>query len=101
MLGVQLRMSSNGEASAALADCLGAGIPTITTGLGWTLELPDDAVIRVPRHVAPAVLAEEMESLVADHRRRTILSNAARAYAREFSVEAVAARYLEVLTVDA
>jgi glycosyltransferase involved in cell wall biosynthesis len=99
-LAVQLRMTSNGEASAAVADCLGAGIPTITTGLGWTFEIAPDALVRVPRDVAPAVLAGKIESLLADPRQRAVMSRGARAYARDSSFDAVAKRYLEVLGVD-
>jgi hypothetical protein len=47
-LAVQLRVVSNGEASAAAAECLGAGIPTVVTDHGWFHELPDEAVIKVP-----------------------------------------------------
>ena len=97
ILAIQLRMSSNGEASAAVADCLGAGLPTITSALGWTLELPDDAIVRVPRDIAPAVLAEEMDGLIAHPKRRAALSAAARRHARTVSFDEVARRYLEVL----
>ncbi len=34
-LAVQLRALSNGEASAAVADCLAAGAPTVVSDLGW------------------------------------------------------------------
>src|SRR5262249_15989215 len=42
-MAVQLRTVSNGEASAAVADCLATGLPTVATDLGWVSELPADA----------------------------------------------------------
>jgi glycosyltransferase involved in cell wall biosynthesis len=96
-IAVQLRLTSNGEASASVADCLGAGVPTITTGLGWSLELPHDTVVRVPRDVAPGVLAAEIGALLGDPRRRAQLSRAARTYARKVNFDEVAKCYLEAL----
>jgi glycosyltransferase involved in cell wall biosynthesis len=96
-LAVQLRLTSNGEASAAVSDALGAGLPTIATAQGWTLELPGDALVRVPRDVAPTILAAEISELLNDSARRHALSKAARAYARATTYERIAQRYLEVL----
>ena len=47
-VAVQLRTLSNGEASAAVADCLAAGLPTIASDLGWASELPGSAVAHLP-----------------------------------------------------
>ena len=47
-LAVQLRASFSGEASAAVGDCLAAGVPMIVTDVGWLGELPDDAAVRSP-----------------------------------------------------
>jgi len=93
-LAVQLRAISNGEASAAVADCLAAGLPTIVTDLGWTGELPRDAV----RHITPEppapLLAEQIDALIADPRERAELSAGALAFARQHSFATVAQAYL-------
>jgi glycosyltransferase involved in cell wall biosynthesis len=99
-VAVQLRLMSNGEASAAVADALGAGLPTVATAHGWTLELPSDALVRVPRDVAPAVLASEIDGLLSDQSRRIALSRAATTYAAATTYETVAQRYLEVLELQ-
>ncbi|HVF32900.1 MAG TPA: glycosyltransferase [Acidimicrobiales bacterium] len=51
-VAVQLRASTNGESSAAVADCLAASLPTIVTGIGAARSLPAAAVVRVPPDVA-------------------------------------------------
>lgn len=99
-LAVQLRTTTNGEASGAVCDCLGAGLPTIVTELGWTTELPDDVVERVPTDVTPAVLAAAIDRLLADSSARAALTSAARAYAADNSYENVARRYLPLLGVS-
>jgi glycosyltransferase involved in cell wall biosynthesis len=99
-VAVQLRTMTNGEASAAIGDCLGASIPTIATGLGWTTELPGDVLVRVPPDVTPAVLGDAIEELLDDRGRRAELGAAARAYAVRTSYEAVAGRYLDILGLE-
>jgi glycosyltransferase involved in cell wall biosynthesis len=74
---VQLRARSNGESSAAVADALANGIPIIATDLGATSELPDDVLVKIPRDVTPAELADTIETLVEDESRRAALSRAA------------------------
>jgi glycosyltransferase involved in cell wall biosynthesis len=96
-LAVQLRRVSNGEASGAICDCLAAGLPTIVTDLGWTSELPRDAVVHTAPGISPELLAVRMEELIADTPRRTALSAAALRHAGENSFERVAAEYLETL----
>lgn len=96
-VAVQLRTTTNGEASAAVCDCLGAGVPTVATALGWTTELPDDALELVPPDSTPALLAAKLEALIADRGRRDALTDAARTYAQANSYEAVARQYLDVL----
>jgi glycosyltransferase involved in cell wall biosynthesis len=96
-LAVQLRLISNGEASAAIADCLSAGVPTLATDLGWTAELPDDVVMKVGLGVTGDQLAAAISGLVADRARQQALSNAALEYARGCSFATVAEAYLDVL----
>jgi glycosyltransferase involved in cell wall biosynthesis len=96
-LAAQLRTVTNGEASGAVCDCLGAGVPTLVTDLGWATELPADVAVRVPSGTPPATLASIIERLLADPDRRLRLEAAARAYAAETSFANVARRYLDVL----
>ncbi len=98
-LAVQLRTVSNGEASAAIADCLAAGVPTIVTDLGWMSELPPSSVVHVPPATAPELLAQVMEDLIVDTPRRIALSRAALAHARASSFERVASEYIEALAL--
>jgi glycosyltransferase involved in cell wall biosynthesis len=96
-LAVQLRTLSNGEASAAIADCLAAGAPTVVTDIGWARELPDGVVARVARESSATVLAAELDALLGDRPARAALSAHARRYASEHSFERVASAYLQAL----
>jgi glycosyltransferase involved in cell wall biosynthesis len=98
-LAVQLRTTSNGEASGAICDCLAAGLPTIVTDLGWTGELPRDVVAHTPPDAPPELLAALMEQLLVDTARRTALSQRAMAHARACSFERVAGEYLSALAL--
>jgi glycosyltransferase involved in cell wall biosynthesis len=99
-VAVQLRTITNGEASGAVCDCLGAGVPTIVTELGWTTELPEAVVERVPPDTTPAFLGGAIDRLLDEPARREALTAAARAYAAETSYAAVADRYLDVLGLN-
>jgi glycosyltransferase involved in cell wall biosynthesis len=92
-VAVQLRTVSMGETSGSVADCLGAGIPTIASAVGSTRELPDDVLVKVEPDVSAAALADELEALLGDDRRRADLGHAARAHAREHPF-AESARFL-------
>jgi glycosyltransferase involved in cell wall biosynthesis len=96
-LAVQLRLISNGEASAAVADCLAAGLPTIVTNLGWTGDLPATAVAKVPVDVTAEQLADLLAALSEDGTRRTAMSQAALDHARSCSFATVAEAYLAAL----
>jgi len=99
-LAVQLRVVSNGEASAAVCDCLAAGIPTIVSDIGWMGELPREAVVHVPLDVDAEPLSECMYGLLVEQPARAALSSAALAHARERSFERVAGAYLAALDLD-
>ena len=99
-LAVQLRLVSNGEASAAIADCLAAGLPTLITDIGWAGELPASAVARVPVGIAPAALAERIERLLAHDVQRAALSAAALDHVRASSFANVADAYMEALQLS-
>jgi glycosyltransferase involved in cell wall biosynthesis len=96
-IAVQLRTLSNGEASAAVADCLAAGLPTVATDIGWAGELPQRAISLIAPGAAPAVLAERLERLLAEVQIRQDLSDGAIAHARSSSFARVAEAYLEAL----
>jgi glycosyltransferase involved in cell wall biosynthesis len=99
-LAVQLRLASNGEASAAVADCLSYGLPTIVTDLGWAGELPDAAVAKQPLGIEPAQLKDRMLWLLTEPAERRLLSEAALEYARECSFARVADAYVDALGLD-
>ena len=99
-IAVQLRTLSNGEASAAVADCLAAGLPTITSEVGWAAELPEGAVSLVPPDVAPTLLAGRLEELIDDQAARQTLSDEALAHARACNFPQVAEAYLQALQLD-
>jgi glycosyltransferase involved in cell wall biosynthesis len=99
-LAVQLRLVSNGEASAAIADCLSAGLPTLVTDLGWAGELPADVVSHVPASTEPAQLALLIQRLLADDPRRAALGRAALDHARAHSFARVADAYLAALELE-
>jgi glycosyltransferase involved in cell wall biosynthesis len=96
-LAVQLRLTTNGEASAAAADCLAAGVPTIVTNIGWLGDLPDDAVGKVEIGVSPQRLSVQMNELLGDPTRRSALTQGALAHAEQSSFAKVAETYLEML----
>ncbi len=96
-LAVQLRTISNGEASAAVADCLAAGLPTVASEMGWAAELPAKAISLIPVDAPPTSLADRLEKLIGDREARQALSEGALAYARECSFSRVAEVYLSAL----
>ncbi len=96
-LAVQLRLISNGEASAAVADCLAVGLPTMVTDVGWLGELPSSAVSKVPVGVSAHQLATRMIALVRDRGQWSSISHHARSLAGNASFANVAEAYLEAL----
>jgi glycosyltransferase involved in cell wall biosynthesis len=96
-LAVQLRLVSNGEASAAVADCLASGLPTIVTDLAWTSELPSDVVEKVPLSAGPHQLKDRMLRLLSDSHKRAAMSRFALEHARDCSFSRVAEAYLDAL----
>ena len=68
-LGLQLREVSNGEASAAVTDCIAARLPLLVSDLGWYGELPAGVAARVPPRIAAAELCERITALLDDRRR--------------------------------
>jgi glycosyltransferase involved in cell wall biosynthesis len=99
-LAVQLRRSFNGEASAAVGECLASGVPTVATDLGWLRELPRSAVELVPASASDEELAQVIADLLADPDRRARLSAAGRAFADRQSFTAIARALLDALFAD-
>jgi len=96
-LAVQLRVVSNGEASAAVTECLAAGLPTIVTDQGWAAELPVAAAIKLPVELTAPVLAGAVRSVIDAPDFAASLSKAGREHAAANSFGAVSQRYLELL----
>lgn len=65
-IAVQLRKWSNGESSAALADTLAAGIPTVVSEVGTFHEIADDLVVKVEPDLPAARLGAALAALLHD-----------------------------------
>jgi glycosyltransferase involved in cell wall biosynthesis len=99
-VAVQLRAGFAGEASAAVGDCLAAGVPTIVSNVGWMAELPDDTVVKLdtaPEASGSAKLTGELTALLDDAERRQALSHRAAAYAADHTFARTAAALVAVL----
>ena len=97
-VAIQLRALMNGESSAAVADCLAAGVPTLVTDLGWARELPDSCVVRVPRDITAAALASEIARLLDDEARMEALRCEGIGHARNHSFATTAELLHRVLS---
>jgi glycosyltransferase involved in cell wall biosynthesis len=101
-VALQLRSTTNGEASAALGECLSAGLPTIVRRAGFFAELDPGAVVHVDRNADASELAVLIASLVADPARRDQIGAAARSLAHRHDFDDVAHALLSILRrVDA
>jgi glycosyltransferase involved in cell wall biosynthesis len=92
---VQLRVSTNGESSAAVTDALAAGLPVVTNVHAAT-ELPAGTVALVPSDVDPAALAAELRSVLVPDR-LAALADAGHALARSWGFADVADRLLQLV----
>jgi glycosyltransferase involved in cell wall biosynthesis len=81
-LAVQLRATSNGETSGAVADCLAHGVPTVVSDLGTASELPDGCVVKVAPGIGASALAAVLGDLLDDRGRRARLGDEARGFVR-------------------
>ena len=96
-VAIQPRLRSYGERSAALADLLSAGVPTVTHASGHEDGIPAAAIARVPAGAGAAELAAATIALLGDPPRRAAMREAALAYARAHSFARAAREVLEVL----
>jgi glycosyltransferase involved in cell wall biosynthesis len=96
---VDLRHPHRGEVSGSLARAMQAGKPTVVSAVGTYLDLPDDAVVRVPAgRVDPDALRTALLGLLEDPERRRRVGDAAAAHVRgQVETEATAHGYAEAL----
>jgi glycosyltransferase involved in cell wall biosynthesis len=96
-LAVQLRSVVNGEASAAIADCLSHGVPVVATGIGAQSEIPRTVIAHSPPTATPDDLATSIERLLRDPKRLDEMSAAASDWARSHSFKVAAMAISEEL----
>jgi len=98
-VAVQLRAGYSGEASAAVGDCLAAGVPTIVSDIGWMGDLPEGTVVKIGTadDGSAGRLARALRALLDDPDRRRALSARATSYAAGNTFAKTAAALLEAL----
>jgi len=69
-IGVQLRINSRGETSAAVLDCMNNGLATIVNANGSMADLPKEAVWMLPDSFTQDELIKALEKLKADEKMR-------------------------------
>lgn len=79
-VGVQLRTLSRGETSAAVLDCMNAGLPTIVNANGSMAELPPDSVWLMSDEFTEEELIEALTRLWRDKEYRLSLGRNAQAH---------------------
>jgi glycosyltransferase involved in cell wall biosynthesis len=89
LLAVQLRSYTNGESSAAVADCFGAGVPVVTSSTGLPDE-EDGICLGVPVGVDLDTLVAEVGGLLEDPARRASMAARASSFAADRDFRAVA-----------
>ncbi|HLI15914.1 MAG TPA: glycosyltransferase [Acidimicrobiales bacterium] len=99
LVAIQLRAGFNGEASAAVGECLACGVATVVTELGWMRELPDDAVEKVAPTLEAGELAAVVSRLLVDEARRARLGRRGRDLAAHQGFDAVADAVLDALAL--
>lgn len=95
-VGVQLRSTSYGESSGAVADLLALGVPCVTD-VAAAGELPEGTVHRLPHGSSSEELAAAIVGLLEEPRRRAALSRGCRAEASRRTFAAAAADLLGAL----
>jgi len=83
-VAVDLRFPHRGEVSGSLARSMQIGRPTVVSGTGTYLDLPEGLVVRVsPGRVTPEELAGVLRTLLEDDAVRTAMGEAAREHMLE------------------
>lgn len=83
-LAVQLRKVTRGETSAAVFDCLAAGLPLVVNEMGAMRELPRTVARHIPEIVTSELLAEAMTELWENRDMRLKLGHAAAEHVARF-----------------
>lgn len=96
-LAVQLRTSSNGEVSGAVADCLGRGVPTAVSAVGPLAEYPEGVVAPIPEDCDAPGVAGILLELIDDPTRRGAMAAAALRYTSSHGFDRAAAALLDAL----
>jgi glycosyltransferase involved in cell wall biosynthesis len=98
-VSIDLRYPHRGEVSGSLARSMQIGRPTVVSATGTYLDLPEDAVVRVPAgRLEPQELAAALRALVDDPERRRRIGDAARTRTAELAAsEATAHVYAEAM----
>lgn len=79
-IGVQLRVDSRGETSAAALDCLNYGLPTVVNANGSMAELPDSITWKLPEEFTDEQLRAALVELSINSEKRGALSKASQQY---------------------
>ena len=95
---IQLRTYDFGQPSAALADCISVGVPTVATcSLAETCDAPS-YVLRIPDHISSLLLAERLAEIW-ERQSRLETSEERMAHNRRHSFEYYATRLAEILNL--
>ena len=96
-IAIQLRAKSNGEASAAVGECLATSLATIVSDTGWSGEIPRDVVRHVPVSISADELAQVVAELLDDPLLRTDLGRASARYCEQHSFDTAARTMLQLI----
>jgi glycosyltransferase involved in cell wall biosynthesis len=95
-VGVDLRFPHRGEVSGSLSRAMQAGLPTVVSGTGTYLDLPDELVVRVASGPTdPGELASALRGLLEDPARAQRMGRAARSHCEELRTSEATARGYE------
>ncbi len=98
---VQLRAHTIGSVSAALMDCLTAGLPTVANAdLADAIDAPAALCRRIPDYLSAVLLAEQLAEIAAAEPGARHADAARRAYIAEHTPERYAAALLAGLELD-
>ena len=83
-IALQLRRNSRGESSAALLDCMAAGLTTIINAHGSMAEFPDNTVVKVTDDFSYAELSEALQTALASFSENNGIGDRARRHVADF-----------------
>jgi glycosyltransferase involved in cell wall biosynthesis len=96
---VQLRIYGFGQLSAALTDCISAGLPCVATNdLAISCDAPE-YVLPVPDRFSPLKVAEQLAIIWETRRGRPFNGGARTAYLEKHNFEYYASRLIEILGI--